>query len=82
MSDKLKILVVDDNEEFCRNITDILELKGYEGVSAYDGFALYRILRSVEPKTLKMTLRRKGKTIQINLRLKRHVVPPKYSIPA
>jgi DNA-binding NtrC family response regulator len=38
MSDKLKILVVDDNEEFCRNVTDILELKGYEVVSAYDGF--------------------------------------------
>ena len=38
MSDKLKILVVDDNEEFCRNVTDILELKGYEVMSAYDGF--------------------------------------------
>ena len=38
MSDKLKVLVVDDNEEFCRNVTDILELKGYEVVSAYDGF--------------------------------------------
>jgi len=38
MSEKLKVLVVDDNEEFCRNVTDILELKGYEVVSAYDGF--------------------------------------------
>ncbi|MFC2041107.1 response regulator [Chloroflexota bacterium] len=38
MSEKLKILVVDDNEEFCKNVTDILELKGYEVVSAYDGF--------------------------------------------
>ncbi len=38
MSEKLKILVVDDNEEFCRNVTDILELKGYEVVSTYDGF--------------------------------------------
>lgn len=38
MSEKLRVLVVDDNEEFCMNVTDILELKGYEVVSAYDGF--------------------------------------------
>ena len=38
MSEKLKILVIDDNEEFCKNITDILELKGYEVASAHDGF--------------------------------------------
>lgn len=38
MSGKLRVLVVDDNEEFCKNVTDILELKGYEMVSAYDGF--------------------------------------------
>lgn len=38
MSEKLRVLVVDDNEEFCKNVTDILELKGYEVVSAYDGF--------------------------------------------
>ena len=45
MSDKLKILVVDDNEEFCRNVTDILELKGYEVVSAYDGFKGLEIVK-------------------------------------
>ena len=38
MSEKLKVLVVDDNEDFCRNVTDILELKDYEVASAYDGF--------------------------------------------
>ena len=38
MSGKLRVLVVDDNEEFCKNVTDILELKGYEVMSAYDGF--------------------------------------------
>jgi len=36
--EKQKILVIDDNEAFCRNVTDILELGGYEVVSAYDGF--------------------------------------------
>ena len=38
MSVKSKILVVDDNEEFCRNMTDILELRDYEVVTAPDGF--------------------------------------------
>ncbi len=38
MPGKLRILVVDDNEEFCQNVTDILELRDYEVVSAYDGF--------------------------------------------
>ncbi len=38
MPEKLKILVVDDNEKFCQNMTDILELKDYEVMTAYDGF--------------------------------------------
>ena len=38
MSEKLKILVVDDNKEFCQNLTDILELKDYAVENAYDGF--------------------------------------------
>ncbi len=38
MPEKLKILVVDDNEQFCQNITDILEQRDYEVMTAYDGF--------------------------------------------
>ena len=38
MPEKLRILVVDDNQEFCRNVTDILELVDYEVVAANDGF--------------------------------------------
>jgi two-component system response regulator HydG len=38
MPGKSKILVVDDNEEFCQNVADILEVKGHEVVCAYDGF--------------------------------------------
>ena len=37
MPEKSKVLVVDDNKNFCRNVSDILELKGYEVVTAYDG---------------------------------------------
>lgn len=37
MAEKLKILVVDDEKEFCRNVKDILEMENYEVVTAYDG---------------------------------------------
>ena len=45
MSEKLKILVVDDNEEFCQNMADILELKDYEVVTAYDGFEALELVK-------------------------------------
>jgi two-component system response regulator HydG len=45
MSEKLKVLVVDDNEEFCQNIKDILELKDYEVVTAYDGFKGLKLVK-------------------------------------
>ncbi len=32
-----RILVVDDNVDFCANIKDIIELEGYEVTVAYDG---------------------------------------------
>lgn len=38
MPEKRKILVVDDEEEFCRNLKDILEMENYEATTAYDGF--------------------------------------------
>lgn len=38
MAEKRKILVVDDEEGFCRNLKDILEMENYEVTTAYDGF--------------------------------------------
>lgn len=37
MLESLKILIVDDNEEFCRNLEDILELRGFTATTAYSG---------------------------------------------
>ncbi len=37
MSEELRILVVDDEKEFCQNIRDILEMKGYSVALAHDG---------------------------------------------
>ncbi len=45
MSEKSRILVVDDNEEFCRNVTDILGLKDYEVAVAYDGFKALELVK-------------------------------------
>jgi len=45
MPGKLKILVVDDNVEFCQNVVDILELKGYEAVAAYDGYKALEMVK-------------------------------------
>jgi len=45
MSKKLKVLVVDDNRDFCRNVSDILELKGYEVVTAYDGLNALELVK-------------------------------------
>ena len=45
MGEKLRLLVVDDNKQFCRNATDILEMKGYETVSAYDGLQALELVK-------------------------------------
>jgi len=45
MPKKFKVLVVDDNKEFCQNVVDILELKGYEAVAAYDGYKALELVK-------------------------------------
>jgi DNA-binding NtrC family response regulator len=45
MSDELRMLVVDDNEEFCQNVADIMELKGYTVATAYDGFKALELVK-------------------------------------
>jgi len=45
VSKKARILVVDDNEEFCQNMKDIVELQGYEVLTAHDGFQALELVR-------------------------------------
>lgn len=46
MPGKLKILVIDDDEEFCQNVRDILvELKNYQVMTAYDGFKALKLVK-------------------------------------
>ena len=45
MTEKQRILIVDDNEEFCRSVADIIEIEGYEGTSATDGFKALELVK-------------------------------------
>lgn len=45
MTEKQRILIVDDNEEFCRSVADIMEIEGYETMSAYDGFKALELVK-------------------------------------
>ncbi len=45
MHEVIKILVVDDNEDFCSNLADILQLKDYAVATAYDGFAALELAK-------------------------------------
>ena len=42
---EFKILVVDDNEEFCQNVKDILEMRDYAVATAYDGFKAVELVK-------------------------------------
>ena len=45
----LKILVVDDNQEFCKNVKDVLELFGYKATTAFDGYKAVEIVSNDPP---------------------------------
>lgn len=46
MKAKGRVLIVDDNEDLCRNLLDILELKGYEVVGVYDGYQAIEAIKN------------------------------------
>lgn len=57
MPQKLTILVVDDNDEFCQNVKDVLELEDYQVTTARDGFQSLLILKQREFDLVLMDLR-------------------------
>ncbi len=46
MVTKRKVLVVDDNIDFCENIIEILESHGYEAVGVHDGFKALDVVKN------------------------------------
>jgi DNA-binding NtrC family response regulator len=41
----LRILIVDDNKEFCENVKDIMELQGHDVITAYDGVRALELVK-------------------------------------
>lgn len=60
MRAKDKILIVDDNEELCQNLADILELKGYEISKAYDGYHAIESMKSKKFSVVIMDIKMPG----------------------
>lgn len=40
-----RVLIVDDNPEFCQNLADILESRGYGVATSYDGFKALELIK-------------------------------------
>ncbi len=45
----MKILVVDDNREFCENAKDVLELYGHTVITVYDGVEALDMIKQDTP---------------------------------
>lgn len=55
-----KILAVDDNVEFCQNVADIMELKGYEVTTAYDGLQAIELVKKNKYNLIIMDIKMPG----------------------
>ena len=50
MSEKIRVLVSDDNEEFCRNVTDVLRQRGFEvNLCSKDGKSVLSAIGQYNP---------------------------------
>ena len=45
----LKIMIVDDNKEFCESISDVLEMQGHTAVSSLDGEKAIALVKDDPP---------------------------------
>lgn len=57
MSDKLKVLVVDDDRRMVKTICDILQVKGYSAAPAYSGEEAVEKVKAAKPDCVLMDLR-------------------------
>jgi two-component system chemotaxis response regulator CheY len=58
---KSKILVVDDEPDFCGTLVDFLEAKGYSVLEAHDGDQALAVYRQERPDLVLMDIRMPGK---------------------
>ncbi len=48
-----KILVVDDNADYCEGIVDFLEMEGFDAIAVHDG---YKALETIKKERFDMVL--------------------------
>ncbi|MCK5218240.1 response regulator [bacterium] len=53
MARKVKLLIVDDNQDLCESLLDILELKGYEVMTVFNG---YQAIAAVKKEQFNLVL--------------------------
>lgn len=72
---KRKILIVDDNVELCKNLSDILELKGYKVISAYDGHQAIKAVKKDNFNIVFMDVKMPGMNGIDTLKILRQIAP-------
>lgn len=72
---KLKILIVDDNKKLCKNLSDILEFKGYEVVMVYDGYQAIEAVKKGKFNVVLMDVRMPGINGVDTLKILKQIAP-------
>jgi DNA-binding NtrC family response regulator len=75
MKERLKVLVVDDDQRMVKTICDILKVKGYEGVPAYSGEAAVEAVKGHHPDCVLMDIKMPGISGVEALKLIKEVAP-------
>lgn len=75
MSDKLKVLVVDDDRRMVKTICDILQVKGHSAEPAYSGEEAVAKVKAAKPDCVLMDLRMEGINGIETLKLLKAVAP-------
>lgn len=75
LAPKAKILIVDDNRELCENLAEILRLKGYETVEAYDGYQAIEAFRNDHFKVVLLDVKMPGLSGIETLKILKHIKP-------
>lgn len=72
---KLKVLIVDDNKKLCKNLSDILEFKGYETVAVYDGYQAIEAVKNNKFNAILMDVKMPGINGIDTLKVLKQIVP-------
>lgn len=78
MKAKLKILIVDDNERLCSNLSDILSVKGYEVIVAFNGSQAINLVQEQKINVVLLDVKMPGisgiETLKILKQIRKDIV--------